>query len=457
MGKADDDLPWAVAERTIPPPSPPPGGRGRRPGHWPRWWPAVPLALAALIVAVLVQHGSSSSSAHRPDAAGNPIPPAASMTIPPSTRWPTPSPTPSTRPSSTSRSLIDVGEGSADVGNSESKPSDRTSPTTISVGSPLLDTSGSWLLFGWGQGVMVRIQFDPVIIVRTPVPILDSESGAQLLIGPNRAMIRSQDNVRGYTVPDGGPATDLPSALARGGPMLPGPDPNHMWIMDEEHGTMDLVDWDGRPAGPQVTLPSMDAWQNWPESDGAGYPLFNTAYGEFDATPDGLHRITTGTLAAVGPSGYLVRECDDAYRCGLIAIDRASGKRRALHGTDLSPGYGITGVISPDGHTAALVQSVVADTQASAGAAGLTAAAAQGAGIVLIDLDTGESHYLSVPIDESSGTASMVFSPDSDWLFVTGADGLFAVHIADRSTVSLGHQLRDALPQLHLLAVRPAP
>ncbi len=455
MGTADDDLPWAVAGPTIPPPNPPPTGRGPGPRHLPRWWPGVPLALAALIVAVLIQRGSASSTANRPDTAGSTSQPAGAMTIPPSTRWPTPSPTPTALPYSTSRSLIDAGQQSAILAITGSELTDRTSPTTTTLDMPLLNVSGNWELLGWGQGSLVRIQLTAGIIVRTPIPTLENDYGAQLLIGPNRAVIQSQGGTPGYTVPDGGPASALPYPLVQGGPMVPGPDLDHVWTTNQHNGTIDLVDWEGRPAGPRIAL-SPAGFMSMPVSDGAGYLLVDTVDGVYDATPDGLHRITTGMVVAIGPSGYLVRECDDEFRCGLVVIDRASGKRRTLPDAGLLPGYGITGVISPDGRAAAVLQPFYSGVPTSADGA-QSMSPGQSTAVVLIDLETGESNSLSPPIDESLQAGTMVFSPDSHWLFVTGPGGLFAVGVADHGTFQLDHNLGGALPSLQVLAVRPAP
>ena len=51
--------------------------------------------------------------------------------------------------------------------------------------------------------------------------------------------------------------------------------------------------------------------------------------GMYDIGPDGVHRITTGTLLGIGRTRWLTAECDEQYNCATIVIDRSSGSRAA--------------------------------------------------------------------------------------------------------------------------------
>jgi hypothetical protein len=90
-----------------------------------------------------------------------------------------------------------------------------------------------------------------------------------------------------------------------------------------------LISADGRPTRVSIPIPAGLSAQA--VSDGAGYLLFSGTGGVYDARPGGLHRITTGSLLAAGPTGWLATDCDDDHRCVTVLIDRASGARRVVH------------------------------------------------------------------------------------------------------------------------------
>jgi hypothetical protein len=149
--------------------------------------------------------------------------------------------------------------------------------------------------------------------------------------------------------------------------------------------------------------------------------------------------LTTGNLLAVGPTGYLVSECVTAGKCLTSVIDRASGKRRTL-ARSIVPVVGDTGLISPDGRTAAVID--VAKVGSVDGR------------LSLVDLTSGVEHALGVDLGTPTGSGSMVWSPDSRWLFVVTAAGHVAVIDPDtRKVGGLGVQL----PFIEQLAIRAAP
>lgn len=65
-------------------------------------------------------------------------------------------------------------------------------------------------------------------------------------------------------------------------------------------------------------------------ADDTGYLVVTGTGGVYDARPDGLHRITSGALLAVGRTRWLTTECDDRHHCATVVIDRNSGVRRVL-------------------------------------------------------------------------------------------------------------------------------
>lgn len=193
---------------------------------------------------------------------------------------------------------------------------------------------------------------------------------------------------------------------------------------------------DTRP-GPVLPIPAGGNVQAG-TPDGAGYLLFPGVGGTYDSRPDGLHRVTTGTVLAVGPTRWLVSECDNRGKCTTVVIDRTGGARHVLRPIPLVGNSVLPGLISPDGTTAAEL-----DSSSQIGA------------VHLRDLTSGADHPLAVPTDQSSFNLGVqVWSPDSRWLFIATADEHLAV--VDAHT----RQVRDlgiSLPNLNQLAIRNAP
>lgn len=300
-----------------------------------------------------------------------------------------------------------------------------TSTVTVTErGRPLLDVPVDWELFGQGPGVVVRMELGRGRITRTWVPELGSASPIFFVVGQDRAIVHPMDWVPGYVVHDGKPATRLPPALNQAASMLPGPDPLHLWAETAAGAgsALTLLTLDGRPAGVQIPIPQDATVQ---ASDRAGNALMFGIGGMYDARPDGMHRITSGTLLAVGPTRWLTLECDERYRCAGVVIDRASGARRALK-TPLDSYEQNAGAVSPDGRMAALLQPN----------------GVGGSNMHLVDLIADADRVTSVTTNSNQtlGGRAFVWSPDSRWLFVTnGAGQVRAVNRAGRSvTLDVG-------------------
>ena len=303
------------------------------------------------------------------------------------------------------------------------------------LGRPLLGATTGWELVARGDKVLVRIEPATGRITRTAIPTLLSGGPVYLLASEDQVLIRPLDKVPGYLVPDGRPARELPALLEHDGPVYPGPRPNQMWARpsDDHQPVMALMELDGSRLAEFIPIPSenlsFDA-----TADGAGYLLFPGIGGVYNARPDGLRRISTGSLVAVGPTGWLVTECDDRHRCQSVLIDRGDGSRRVVNAA--IAGRQQRGVISPDGSTAAMLIS------ARNGAIGLQ----------LLDLATGNRRVLNVSVNQSYEGA-IAFSPDSNWLLVVTVDGTLSV--INRKTAAVG-SLGVPLPSLNQLVLRPA-
>lgn len=310
-------------------------------------------------------------------------------------------------------------------------------PVVRDVGHGLLGATGDWELFARAVDSVVRIQLASGRVTTTPVPALESNGSVAFIATDAGVIVHPQDGVRGYAVPDGKRARALSGALGNGGPVVPGPDPGHVWVDTGQgmaHGTIDLVGVDGRPAGPLFGKPR--GTTGWMRADGGGYPMIATSGGIYDVHPGSLRRITAGTVEAVGPTGWLVVECDEENRCSRFVVDRGTGDRRTLPGevTRYSP---MEGRIAPDGSVAVL--------------GGLER---NNPRVWLLDLHTGRLRMVDVvpPGRTFLSPAQVAWSPDSRWVVLIDDRGdLVAI---DAGTGTVRH-LDLGLPELEQLRVRP--
>jgi hypothetical protein len=401
-------------------PDPDLDGSLRRPGGWRRWQLVVP---AVVVVAALLltrnQHAAHPLAGADPARAGAASPLAAG-----------PLPESHSPPRRAGSPLSGATSGAAALAG--------TSAVTVTdLRHPLLATPGNWELFGQGPGIVVRMELARGRVTRTSVPKVGSATPIFFVVGPDRAIVHPMDSVPGYVVRDGKPATELPPALDQAASALPGPDPWHLWA-ETETGTataLSLLTLDGRPAGVQVAIPKDATVQ---ASDRAGNVLMFGIGGMYDLNRNGMRRITGGTLLAVGPTRWLALECDEHYRCDSVVIERATGARRRL-ATPLDAYEQNAGAVSPDGRTAALLQPN----------------GIGGSSVHLLDLTTGTDRLTGVTTnsDQTVGGRTLVWSPDSRWLFVAdGAGRVLAVNRACR-TIALDVHV-GAIDQL---ALRVAP
>jgi hypothetical protein len=350
----------------------------------PRWWLwLVPAAVAALVIAVVAQRGK----------------PAAA----PASRTPTAS-------------------------------ARATSPAVIPFAlSELLGETGGWELFGRGPDSVVRLQIAEDRITRTTGVGLGSGGPVAFVVGSNQAVIRPLDDVPGYAIPDGKPPRNLTGELSAGGFVLPGPDPDDVWMQtgSADHASMTLVGLDGRPSDTSIPIPA--GFSPYPVADGAGYLLLAKIDGRavYDARPGmPLRRVTTGDVLAIGPTRWLVRECASTHRCTTATVEWVSGARHVLHDIDAYE-RGTAGLISPDGATAAMTDPVTGTVHLVTLADG-------------VDVDA--------LVDMRSADGATVWSPDSRWLFVADRYGDLAA--VERRTGQVRH-FGTVLPELRQLAVRP--
>lgn len=298
-----------------------------------------------------------------------------------------------------------------------------------------------WELFGRSGDSVVRIQFARGRVTTTPVPPLQSTGPVFFVVGPHVALVRPLDFVPGYLVPDGRHAQIPTHSLNCGGPALPGPRPDTVWVARCARSShrLYLTLFDGTRTGVSVVVPGGNSpIEALP--GGQGDLLFpGSTIGSvesFDVRP-GRASSTVDRVVAVGPTRWLVQLCSSNGRCrGDAIIDRTNGKHRRI--SDRFAAGDVPGVISPDGSKAAMPIP------------------APDASMVFVDLATGAFHGLLINPSVAE-QQTMAWSPDSRWLFVLARDG--SLYAVDGRTGLVVTNLSATLhlPSLDQLAIRPAP
>ena len=338
----------------------------------------------------------------------------------------------------------------------------------IGVGHRLLGVSAGWELFARGPDDLLRVELAQGKISVTHVPPLGTANpNVAFVIAPHEVVIRSTDLVPGYVVPDGAQPRPLPGSLAHGGPLVPGPARAQAgWVMTGLPGypALSLVSLSGRPSGPKIRfVPGGPQLPATAVSDGRGDVLVETgSFNAFDAGP-GWDRPVPGTVVAVGPTNWLVVSCDPRYRhCSNEVVDIADGARRTLPGPATGYPYDFwswppTGVIAPDGGTAAVAETASGQPTTSViasegGTAGVAPSGPYGVLTVhLINLHTGANRDLKIPLGANLSDQSMVWSPDGRWLFIAAAGGKL---VAVDASTGRAERLQARLPAVDEVAIR---
>jgi hypothetical protein len=304
-----------------------------------------------------------------------------------------------------------------------------------------MGVTAGWELFGLNQADVVAIQFARGRIVRTPLPPLEGHGPVSFLIGQSAAIIREMDNTSGYLVPAGAEARPLNGALASGDLLLPGPRPSQEWVVGDSSSMLSLVTAAGQLTGVHITL-SASAWAvRSAMSDGRGGVLVSNVItgDQYDATP-GTFRRVGAILAAVGPRSWLGISCHSS-RCRNIVINAVTGSRRTLPGPAVHllawPWPFEPGAVAPNGSAAAVVVAGGDDSAA----------------LEFISLSSGAVSRVPVPVNQNASSQTLVWSPDSRWLFALNANGkLLAVNARSHRVQSLG----VSLPRFTQLSISAA-
>ena len=270
--------------------------------------------------------------------------------------------------------LAAIGTVAVRAAGHDPRPAAKTPPPpairVVTVGHRLLGVAAGWELFARGPDDLIRVQLAQGRISVTHVPPLETANpDVAFVVGPHEAVIRSTDLVPGYVVPDGAQAQLLSGPLADGGPLVPGPAGAHAaWVSTGSPATpaLSLITLSGRRSGPTIRFaPGGPQLAATAVSDGHGDVLVDSgSFSAYDAGP-GWDRPVPGTLVAVGPTAWLVVSCNPLYRhCRNEVVDIADGARRMLPGPAAGYPYDFfswppTGVIAPDGSTAAVAETAL--------------------------------------------------------------------------------------------------
>jgi hypothetical protein len=298
------------------------------------------------------------------------------------------------------------------------------------LGHPLLGVTAGWDLFALSGDVLVRIHPASGRITRSALPPL-GDGAVSLVPARGRLLIHPPDSRPGYVVTDDRPVTEMPPPLNGDGPLLPGPDADHVWVQTLP-GQMSLVTLAGKSSGLDLTVPP---YLGPGIADGSGNVLFQGVGGVYRGGRGGLQRVSTGQLIGVGPTGVVTADCDDRARCGIVL--RTHDGRTSVVPALLEPQGFNPGSISPDG-----TNVVVVSTNGQGGEAAAT----------LVELDNGASRPIELPLTPTSGEGTIVWSPDGRWLFAVDASQQLKVINARTLAVA---DLVPGLPSIHQLVVRP--
>jgi hypothetical protein len=317
------------------------------------------------------------------------------------------------------------------------RPTATSSPppavAVTNLGHPLLGATAAWDLFALGDDVVVRIRPSSGHVTRTALPPL-GDGDVSLVPARGRLLIHPTDYGQGYVVPDDRPVVEMPAALNGVGPMLPGPDQDHVWVRSAVgQGRMHLMTLGGKEAGPTVPVPPF-VGEAMP--DGAGYVLFAGVGGLYRGSAGGLERITGGGLIALGALGWLTLDCDDRARCGTV-LHRRDRTTQPVPLT-LSPQVP-PGILSPGGRTVALLDVGPAGNPGEALA-------------TVVDLASGTQRIVALPLWPEGSDGTLAWSPDGRWLFTI--DETRQLRAVDARTLAVT-ALAPGLPPVRQLAVRP--
>jgi hypothetical protein len=195
---------------------------------------------------------------------------------------------------------------------------------------------------------------------------------------------------------------------------------------------MNLVTLTGDATGLTLTVPP---YLGTAVADGRGYVLFEGVGGVYRGARDGIRRLSSGGLVAVGPTGIVTVDCDDHANCSSV-LHGHDGRTSIVPAQLPVQGGPYGGLLSPDGST------VVIYAYGQSGDVSAT----------LVDLANGATHTIQLALIPTGVEGTVVWSPDGRRLFAI--DALSQLKVIDARTRTVA-DLVPGLPPLGQLSVRP--
>ena len=315
-------------------------------------------------------------------------------------------------------------------------PSSASGAQQVMGTRPLRGTKPGWELCALGVDQLLRIHPATGLVVRTPVPRVGD---GQVSLVPLRegVLLRPVGPGPGYLVRDAGHTVVLPPELAGDGPVLPGPDQDHVWTVRQRDGA-EMVLVDVRTGRTRVAVPVPQFSTTGPMTDGAGGLLFEGVGGIYRLSPAGELQISNDIILAVGTGTLLTLELNPPGRWQTVLRPQHGNKR--VVPVPIGPQLP-HGVLSPDAGTVALF--VVHEPT------GLTYTSR--IGLALVDLRSGVLRSVDVDLTGVAGDGSLAWSPDGRWLFCVEATNALAAVEVSSGAVSL---LDSSLPPVSQVAAR---
>ena len=317
-----------------------------------------------------------------------------------------------------------------------SSPASASRAQPVMLTRPLPGTRPGWELCALGADLLLRIHPATGLVVRSPVPRVGD---GQVSLVPLRrgVLLRRVGPGPGYLVPDGGRTVVLAPELAGDGPVLPGPDQDHVWTVRQQGpAEVALVDVGTRRTSVVVPVPEFST--TGPMTDGDGGLLFEGVGGLYRVSPTGRLRISNAIILAVGTGTLLTLERSPRGRWQTV-LRPQDGNGRVVP-VPIGPQLP-HGVLSPDAETVALF--VVPEPTGPVRTPRI--------GLALVGLRSGLLRAVDVDLTGVAADGSLAWSPDGRWVFcVDTTNGLAAVDVSS-GAVSL---LDPHLPSVKQLAIR---
>jgi hypothetical protein len=304
-------------------------------------------------------------------------------------------------------------------------PVTRSRLTRPVAGIPL-----EWQLFGLGTDIVVRVEFTSSTVTRTRFP---SVSTSQIFLVPGRhgLVVRPVDTPIGWLVRDDQVPSALPSSVGGIGPVLPGPDLDHLWIQTRSRGSTSMALVDADDGAPLVVVPVPHFATTGPMSDGAGGLLFEGVGGLYRISPAGRLTVSSAIVLAVGQGDLLslAQGTGGKWRPVLQLRGGAMEELPVPIGPQLPHG-----VLAPD--ASSVVLYAVDEKRRMS--------------LTVVDLPGGDHRPFDVDIGGVAGDGTVLWSPDGGRVLCLDTDG--RVRVVDPATGVVTDTLD--LPPLRQLAAR---